>query len=40
MRNIVIEHSLVWALGMIFLLWMFVALRACGVFEVLKKVIS
>jgi hypothetical protein len=40
MRNIVIERSLMWGLGMILLLWIFVALRACGVAEIFRTVFS
>jgi hypothetical protein len=40
MRNIVIERSLMWGLGMILLLWIFVALRACGVAEIFRRIFS
>jgi hypothetical protein len=33
MSNIVIEHSLMWTLGVMLLLWMFVVLRACGLLK-------
>ena len=39
-RNILSEMSLMWALGVILLLWIFVALRACGVTEIVRRVIS
>jgi len=40
MRNIVIESSLMWGLGVILLLWIFIALRACGVTEIFRRVYS
>jgi uncharacterized MAPEG superfamily protein len=40
MRNIGIERSLMWALGIILLLWIFIALRACGVAEIFRRVYS
>jgi hypothetical protein len=40
MRNIVIERSLMWALGVVLLLWIFAALRACGLTGIFRRVIS
>jgi hypothetical protein len=40
MRNIVIERSLMWALGVILLLWIFIALRACGVTAIFRRIFS
>jgi hypothetical protein len=39
-RNILSEMSLMWALGVILLLWIFVALRTCGVTEIFQRAIS
>jgi hypothetical protein len=39
-RDILSEMSLIWALGVILLLWIFAALRACGVTEIVRRVIS
>ena len=36
-RDILSEMSLIWALGVILLLWIFVALRACGVTEIVRR---
>jgi hypothetical protein len=38
--NSLTEHSLLWALGVILLLWIFAALRACGISELLRKLYS
>ena len=39
-RNSLTEISLMWALGVILLLWIFIALRACGVIEIFRRVYS
>ena len=39
-RNNLTERSLLWALGVILLLWIFAALRACGVTEIIRRLYS
>jgi hypothetical protein len=39
-RNSLTEISLMWALGVILLVWIFIGLRACGVTEILRRVYS
>jgi hypothetical protein len=39
-RTSLTEISLLWALGVIFLVWIFIALRACGLTEILRRVFS
>jgi hypothetical protein len=40
MRSRAIELSLLWALGVILLFWIFVLLRACGLFESVRRLYS
>jgi hypothetical protein len=39
-RNSLTEHSLMWALGVMLLLWIFIVLRAYGVIEIFRRVYS
>ena len=39
-RSILNESLLMWALGLILLIWIFIALRACGVTEIFRRFYS